>query len=74
MKNKICVVLKKLLVITLPLLKLLTWQMRFNDKLIMYWRANQPSLSKSFTKTKIKPQMHCNGKCYLYQRLQKETV
>lgn len=45
--------------------------MCFNAGFIIYWKVNQTFIIEKLCKNKDKPQMHCNGKCYLYQQLQK---
>ncbi len=53
------------------LLLLLTWQTMFKVGYIIYWKANQAYIAETFCENKNKPQMHCNGKCYLNKQLKK---
>ncbi len=44
------------------------------DKAAMYvcFTLNQPAVTKAFCVNKGKPQLHCNGKCYLNKQLANE--
>ena len=63
--------MRKLLAITF--FTLLTWQIFFNAGFIVYWKVNQTFITEKLCENKDKPQMHCNGKCYLFKQLQKAT-
>jgi len=63
--------MKKLLATII--LILLTWQTIFNVGFIIYWKVNQTFIIEKLCENKDKPQMHCNGKCYLYKQLQKSS-
>jgi hypothetical protein len=43
----------------------------FKAGFIMYWKANQAHITEAFCENKNKPQMCCNGKCYLNKQLKK---
>ena len=43
----------------------------FNASFILYWKVNQTFIAKTLCVNRNKPQMHCNGKCYLYKQLKK---
>lgn len=43
----------------------------FNAGFILYWKVNQTLIAKTLCVNRNKPQMHCNGKCYLYKQLKK---
>jgi hypothetical protein len=43
----------------------------FKAGYIIYWKANQAYIAETFCENKNKPQMHCNGKCYLNKQLKK---
>jgi len=53
------------------LLLLLTWQTMFKAGFIIYWKANQAYITETLCENKDKPQLHCNGKCYLNKQLKK---
>lgn len=50
---------------------LLTWQLFFSAGFTIYWKINQTFIAKTLCENRDKPQMHCNGKCYLYKQLKK---
>ena len=43
----------------------------FNAGIILYWKINQVYITQAHCENKNKPQMHCDGKCYLYKQLKK---
>lgn len=43
----------------------------FNAGIILYWKVNQAYITQTLCENKNKPQMHCDGKCYLYKQLKK---
>ncbi len=43
----------------------------FKAGFIVYWKANQAHITEAFCENKNKPQMCCNGKCYLNKQLKK---
>ena len=57
--------------VAISLILLLTWQTIFNAGFFVYWKVNQNFIAKTLCENKNKPQMHCNGKCYLYKQLKK---
>lgn len=38
---------------------------------VVWFKANQDYIAKEFCENKDKPEMHCNGKCYLKKQLKK---
>lgn len=57
--------------ISILLLFLLTWQTVFQYGFICYWKINQKYIAQTQCENKDKPQMHCDGKCYLAKQLKK---
>ncbi|MEO8110333.1 MAG: hypothetical protein ABI594_09880 [Ginsengibacter sp.] len=53
------------------LLLLLSWQMVYKAGYIVYWKLDQSILASKYCENKAKPQLHCNGKCYLQKQLNK---
>lgn len=47
------------------------WQSLFQSAILGYWKINQGEIIKTECINRFKPMMHCNGKCYLYQKLKK---
>jgi hypothetical protein len=68
-KNKavFLLILKRLASILLVIL--LTWQTIFNVGFFIYWRVNQTFIAENLCENRNKPQMHCNGKCYLFKKM-----
>ena len=50
---------------------LLSWQGLYKAGFTIYWKLNQSYISQILCENKDKPQMHCNGKCYLKKQLNK---
>ncbi len=43
----------------------------FNAGFIVYWKVNQAYITQAHCENKDKPQICCDGKCYLYKQLKK---
>lgn len=43
----------------------------FKAGFIIYWKANQAYITATLCENKDKPEMNCNGKCYLNKQLKK---
>ncbi len=56
-------------VISILLILLLLWQTIFKIGIITYWKVNQTSITNMLCENQDKPEMHCNGKCYLTKQL-----
>ena len=60
-------------IISILLLLVISAQMLYRTGFTIYWKINQAALASKYCENKAKPQMHCNGKCYLKKQLNKAT-
>ncbi|MBK9336828.1 MAG: hypothetical protein IPM98_09655 [Lewinellaceae bacterium] len=62
-------------VFTIFLITLLTLPFWVKGVVLLYFLANRAYIIEQYCENKGKPQMHCEGKCYLHKQLQKaETL
>src|SRR5678815_4709774 len=55
---------------TVPILMLLILTITFNKGIVwLSYKANQDLISKNLCVNKLKPRLHCNGKCQLMKKM-----
>jgi hypothetical protein len=60
--------------ISILLLLVLQMPMLLKIGIVVNWKLNQTTITKTFCVNKDKPNMHCNGKCHLKKQLAKVEV
>lgn len=60
-------IMRQLTAILLALI--ITSQAFYNVGVLAYWLANRAYIAATLCENKDKPQLHCNGKCYLKKKI-----
>ncbi|GIV33887.1 MAG: hypothetical protein KatS3mg031_1422 [Chitinophagales bacterium] len=60
--------------VSIFLLAIINWQICLKGGIIGYYVLNQNYIATTLCENRLKPELHCNGKCYLKKQLKKSDA